>query len=96
MKNNLFIYDIKDKNIIKDSEPITDDEKTLLKILMKNFGEFTTIPEISKKLKISRSSLYAAKAERKFVSYIVGGKIIILTKTLINFMKTFEDSDLSN
>lgn len=90
MKNNLFIYDIEDKNIIKNSEPKTEDEKTLLKILMKNFGEFTTISEISKKLKISRTYLYEAKDNRRFVSYIVGGKTIILTKTLLNFMRTFE------
>lgn len=90
MKNDLFTCDIQDKNIIKNSEPQNEDEKVLLKILIKNFGEFTTIPKISKKLKISRSYLYEARDRRRFVSYSVGGKTIVLTKTLLNFMRTFE------
>ncbi|MFK4784366.1 hypothetical protein [Fusobacterium sp. MFO224] len=90
-KDSLFVYDITDKDIIKKSKPKTKDEKTLLKILLETFGEFTTIPEVSKTLKISKTSLYLAKNQRQFVSYLIENRIVILTKTLINFMKTYDD-----
>jgi len=93
MENNLFMYDITDEEIIKKSEPINDDEKTLLNILLTTFGDFASIPEISETLKISKTYLYRAKNQRKFVTYSVGGRKVVLTKTLINFIRTFEGDD---
>lgn len=86
-----FLDEIKDEDIIKDSNPRDDDERELLKMLIKNFGEFTSIAEVSKKFKISKSYLYVAREEKKFVSYKMGKRIIIMTKTLINFMRHDEE-----
>ena len=44
MKKDLFSSDLTDENIIKKCEPKNTNEKTLLKILLKTFGEFATIP----------------------------------------------------
>ncbi|MDP0507274.1 MAG: hypothetical protein Q7K47_08685 [Fusobacterium sp. JB019] len=93
-KNNLFVYDITDKEIIEKSKPKNNDEKTLLKILLETFGQFATIPEVSKTLKISRTSLYLGKHQRQFVSYSIKKKIVILTKTLVNFMRTYADEKI--
>lgn len=94
IEHSLFVYDIHDKDIIRKSKPKTKDEKTLLKILLETFGDFTTIPEVSNTLKISASSLYRAKNERLFVTYLVENRIVILTKTLLNFMRTYDDEKI--
>lgn len=90
-ENDLFVCDVTDEIIINNSEPRNANEETLLKILLSTFGEFTTIPKISKTLKISKTSLYLARDDRKFVTYLVQNRTIVLTKTLINFMRTYED-----
>lgn len=93
-KNDLFLYDLTDESIIKKSEPMNKDEKTLLEILLKTFGDFASIPEISKTLKISKTYLYSAKNKRKFVTYLTGKKIVVLTKTLVHFMRTFDNQNI--
>lgn len=90
MKNEMFVFDINDEEIIEKSKPKNKDEKLLLKILLNSLGEFTTIPEISKTLKISKTYLYRARDERRFVSYAIGSRVLVLTKTLVHFMRTYE------
>lgn len=81
---------LSDEEIFTRAEPNTVAEKQLLKTLLENLGEISTIKEICKFLKISERTVYNAMEERKIIVYKIGMKNLIYTKSLLNIIRERE------
>lgn len=81
---------LSDEEIFKRAKPNTVAEKQLLKTLLENLGEISTIKEICKFLKISERTVYNAMEERKIIVYKIGMKNLIYTKSLLNIIRERE------
>lgn len=81
---------LSDEEIFTRAEPNTIAEKQLLKTLLENLGEISTIKEICKFLKISERTVYNAMEERKIIVYKIGMKNLVYTKSLLNIIRERE------
>lgn len=81
---------LSDEEIFTRAEPNTVAEKQLLKTLLENLGEISTIKEICKFLKISERTVYNAMEERRIIVYKIGMKNLIYTKSLLNIIRERE------
>lgn len=81
---------LSDEEIFTRAEPNTVAEKQLLKTLLENLGEISTIKEICKFLKISERTVYNAIEERKIIVYKIGMKNLVYTKSLLNIIRERE------
>ncbi len=81
---------LSDEEIFTRAEPNTVAEKQLLKTLLENLGEISTIKEICKFLKISERTVYNAMEERKIIVYKIGMKNLVYTKSLLNIIRERE------
>lgn len=81
---------LSDEEIFAMAEPNTVAEKQLLKTLLENLGEISTIKEICKFLKISERTVYNAMEERRIIVYKIGMKNLIYTKSLLNIIRERE------
>lgn len=81
---------LSDEEIFTRAEPNTVAEKQLLKTLLENLGEISTIKEICKLLKISERTVYNAMEERRIIVYKIGMKNLIYTKSLLNIIRERE------
>lgn len=82
---------MEEKEILDFAKPRNCNEKELLEILYKNLGEVTTIKKLCKFLNLSESHIYKALEERKLVAYKTGSKNLILTKTILNMVRSREE-----
>lgn len=81
---------LSDEEIFTRADPNTVAEKQLLKTLLENLGEISTIKEICKFLKISERTVYNAIEERKIIVYKIGMKNLVYTKSLLNIIRERE------
>lgn len=81
---------LSDEEIFTRAEPNTVAEKQLLKTLLENLGEISTIKEICKFLKISERTVYNAMEERRIIVYKIGMKNLVYTKSLLNIIRERE------
>lgn len=81
---------LSDEEIFTRAKPNTVAEKQLLKTLLENLGEISTIKEICKFLKISERTVYNAMEERKIIVYKIGMKNLVYTKSLLNIIRERE------
>ena len=81
---------LSDEEIFARTEPSTVAERQLLKTLLENLGEISTIKEICKFLKISERYIYNAIEERKIIVYKAGMKNLVYTKSLLNVIRERE------
>lgn len=77
---------MKQKKNFKFQEEEYDEEK-MIEILVAKLGEFSTIDEVVKILKISRGSVTREIDSGKIVNFYIRRRVIILTRTLISIMK---------
>ena len=78
-----------EKEIIEEGKPKEYSEEIIIKDALKNLGELATTKDIQKYFKMSRSYVYKGIEERKLVTFKVGAKTLIMTRTVLNLFRNF-------
>lgn len=91
MKDKNIEYDfLTNEEIYKKAKPQNYMEKTIVETAVKHLGENTTAIKLAKYLNVSKSHIYKAMEERKIVSYRVGYRLVIMTRSILNIVKINE------
>lgn len=78
------------REILQVAEPKDDLEKLILEKAMKELGEVTTVDKLVNYLGLSTSFVRRAINSRKLVTYKVGRKVFILTRSILNIIEVME------
>lgn len=77
-----------DQEVLEKAVPKTFREKLFLRTLERKLGEITTVQEISDYLKISKATVYRGIDENKLLTFKMEKKILVLTKTILNAVRS--------
>lgn len=89
-KDDLTFDFMTNREILQIAEPKDDLEKMILEKAVKELGEVTTVDKLVNYLGLSTSFVRRAINSRKLVSYKVGRKMFVITKSLLNIIKVTE------
>lgn len=89
-KDDLTFDFMTNREILQIAEPKDDLEKMILEKAVKELGEVTTVEKLAHYLGLSNSFVRRAINSRKLVTYKVGRKMFVITKSLLNIIKVTE------
>ena len=89
-KDDLTFDFMTNREILQIAEPKDDLEKLILEKAMKELGEVTTVDKLVNYLGLSTSFVRRAINSRKLVTYKVGRKVFILTRSILNIKEVME------
>ena len=89
-KDELTFDFMTNREILQIAELKDDLEKLILEKAMKELGEVTTVDKLVNYLGLSTSFVRRAINSRKLVTYKVGRKVFILTRSILNIIEVTE------
>ena len=85
--NNEMFELLTDEEILKKAKPRNYMEKTILDNALRVLGENTTALKLAKYLNISKANVYKAIDERRIITYKIGHRLIIITRSILNIIE---------
>ena len=85
--NNEMFELLTDEEILKKAKPHNYVEKIILDNALRILGENTTALKLAEYLNISKANVYKAIDERKIITYKIGRRHIIMTRSILNIIE---------
>lgn len=89
-KDDLTFDFMTNREILQIAEPKDELEKMILEKAVKELGEFTIVDKLVKYLGLSTSFIHRAINSKKLVTYKVGRKRFVITKSILNIIEVME------